>query len=88
MGLQAFNDTIGFSEAIVMGAAMWAGWAMFSIPFSLCSIFIGTVMINSPLNDKYFCGEFIVWLIDGLMKAGIASVLPVRNAPRLTVQKV
>jgi putative ABC transport system permease protein len=76
-------------EGMVIGVISWILGALLSIPISsLLNYVVGVAILNSPLDFKFSFGGFIVWLIGVLTIAAIASIIPARNASRLTVREV
>jgi putative ABC transport system permease protein len=49
---------------------------------------VGIAFIQSPLEFVFSINGCVIWLIGMLVIAAIASLVPARNATRLTVREV
>ncbi|MFT7585535.1 MAG: putative ABC transport system permease protein [Cellvibrionaceae bacterium] len=76
-------------EGLSIGFISWVLGAVLSFPISygLLSI-VSDAMINSPLPLYFSVQGFWIWLIGVLVLATIASIIPARNAARLTIREV
>jgi putative ABC transport system permease protein len=76
-------------EGWLIGLMSWLLGVIFSIPitFMLSSI-IGLAIFNSPLGFTFTWLGIITWLALVLVLSSLASVLPARNAVRLTIREV
>ncbi len=76
-------------EGMIIGMISWvlAAIASFPITFLLIRI-ISLAIFNSPSNFLLNPYGFIIWLGLVLILSAVASVLPARNAARLTIREV
>jgi putative ABC transport system permease protein len=80
---------IVLGEGLVIGGLAWLVGTLLSLPLSygMCYQF-GMQLLNTPLNWRYSLPGVAIWLVAVLLIATIASLLPARNATRLTVREV
>ena len=76
-------------EGVLIGLISWFLAVIFSFPISylLLSI-ISKAMINSPMPLAFTLLGFAIWLVVVVALSVIASMLPARNAARLTIREV
>jgi len=76
-------------EGMIIGLISWFLAAIFSFPITiLLSRIISLAIFNSPSQFVLNPLGFIIWLGLVLVLAAVASVLPARNAARLTIREV
>jgi len=76
-------------EGTLIGLISWALGALVSIPITrLLNRAVGIAMLNVPLKFVFSIQGLWLWLIVVLILATLASLLPARNAVRLTVHEV
>ncbi len=76
-------------EGVVIGGISWLLGALLSFPitYMLASI-VSLAVFNSPIDTKITWDGYLLWLIVVLLLSAIASILPARNAARLTIREV
>lgn len=80
---------IVISEGIVIGLLAWVSGTLLSLPISrVMSMRIGYSLLNEPLLYSYAFYAVFVWLALMLIIATLASLLPARNALRITIREV
>jgi putative ABC transport system permease protein len=63
--------------------------ALLSFPIStLLSTIISLAIFNTPIDQAFTFLGFAIWLALVLVLSALASVLPARNAARLTIREV
>ncbi|OGN96353.1 MAG: hypothetical protein A2Z71_07215 [Chloroflexi bacterium RBG_13_50_21] len=76
-------------EGMIIGLISWFLGAIFSFPITfLLSRIISLAIFNSPSQFILNPMGFLIWLGLVLILSAIASVLPARNAARLTIREV
>jgi putative ABC transport system permease protein len=76
-------------EGMVIGGLSWLIGALLSFPFTyLLSYIISLAVFNSPISVHFTFTGFLIWLLVVLALSAVASVLPARNAARLTIREV
>jgi putative ABC transport system permease protein len=76
-------------EGMIIGSISWFLGAIFSFPVTfLLSRIISLAIFNSPSQFVLNPLGFIIWLGLVLILSALASVLPARNAARLTIREV
>jgi putative ABC transport system permease protein len=84
---QIIKTVIG--EGMIIGIISWLLGAIFSFPITfLLSRIISLAIFNSPSQFVLNPMGFIIWLGLVLVLSALASVLPARNAARLTIREV
>lgn len=80
---------IVLSEGLVIGLISWGIGTLLSVPLSmLMANQIGYNLLNEPLSYAYAWYGVVIWLVLVLLLATLASLLPARNALRITVREV
>jgi putative ABC transport system permease protein len=76
-------------EGVVIGGISWLFGALLSFPitYMLASI-VSQAVFNSPIDTKITWDGYLLWLIVVLVLSAVASILPARNAARLTIREV
>jgi putative ABC transport system permease protein len=76
-------------EGMIIGLISWFLGAIFSFPITiLLSRIISLAILNSPSQFVLSPQGFFIWLGLVLVLSALASVLPARNAARLTIREV
>lgn len=76
-------------EGIFIGLISWACAWILSYPISVLLLrIISTAMLSDPFPLAYTLEGVFIWLAVVLVLSVIASVLPARNAARLTIREV
>jgi putative ABC transport system permease protein len=76
-------------EGMVIGSISWFLGALLSFPFTyLLSYIISVAVFHSPIGVHFTILGFVIWLLVVLVLSAVASVLPARNAARLTIRDV
>jgi len=76
-------------EGAFIGLISWAVAVLISFPISLLLLkIISDSMINAPIPMAYTLDGILIWLGVVLALSALASVLPARNAARLTIREV
>jgi putative ABC transport system permease protein len=76
-------------EGVFIGMITWFLAVFLSFPISyLLLTIISKALINSPLPLYFTMRGFTIWLAAVLILSVLASVLPARNAARLTIREV
>ena len=76
-------------EGMIIGTISWFFAAIFSFPITfLLSRIISLAIFNSPSQFVLNPMGFIIWLGLVLVLSALSSVLPARNAARLTIREV
>jgi putative ABC transport system permease protein len=76
-------------EGVVIGSISWLLGAILSFPITyLLSYIVSMAIFNSPIDVIFTWEGFVLWLVLVLILSAIASVLPARNAARLTIREV
>jgi putative ABC transport system permease protein len=76
-------------EGMVIGGISWLLGALLSFPFTyLLSYIISVAIFESPISVHFTILGFVIWLLVVLVLSAVASVLPARNAARLTIREV
>jgi putative ABC transport system permease protein len=76
-------------EGVVIGSLSWLLGALLSFPITyLLSYIVSMAIFNSPIDVVFTWEGFALWLAVVLILSALASVLPARNAARLTIREV
>lgn len=76
-------------EGVMIGLISWVIAVVLSFPISYLLLnIIGNAMINAGVPLSITLQGFVVWLLVVLTLSVIASILPARNAARLTIREV
>jgi putative ABC transport system permease protein len=77
------------AEGMIIGVISWVLGAILSFPFTyLLSNIVSQAIFNSPISVMFTFSGFVIWLLAVLVLSAIASILPARNAARLTIREV
>jgi putative ABC transport system permease protein len=76
-------------EGLLIGIISWVAGCLLAFPISnMLSDVISLSLFNAPAHFAYTSTGFLIWLGLVLFLAVLASVLPARNAARLTIREV
>jgi putative ABC transport system permease protein len=76
-------------EGLVIGGISWALGAILSFPFTyMLSSIVSLAIFDSPVEVHFTVIGFLIWLAVVLVLSALASILPARNAARLTIREV
>lgn len=76
-------------EGMIIGLVSWALGALLSVPITYgMNYILGLTLLNVPMNYAFNPAGLIIWVIVVIILSALASVLPARNAVRLTVRDI
>jgi putative ABC transport system permease protein len=76
-------------EGVVIGGISWLLGAILSFPITyMLATIVSLAVFKSPIDIKITWDGFLLWLLVVLLLSAIASILPARNAARLTIREV
>ena len=76
-------------EGLLIGGISWLLGALLSFPITyLLSSIISSAIFQSQIPVHFTFTGFLIWLLVVLALSAVASVLPARNAARLTIREV
>ncbi len=76
-------------EGMVIGSLSWFLGSLLSLPFTyMLSGIVSLAIFGSPISVHFTYQGFIIWLLVVLVLSVVASILPARNAARLTIREV
>jgi putative ABC transport system permease protein len=76
-------------EGMVIGGISWLIGAALSFPITyLLSDIVSVAIFQSPIAVHFTYQGFAIWLLVVLALSAVASILPARNAARLTIREV
>jgi putative ABC transport system permease protein len=74
---------------MLIGGISWLLGALLSFPITyLLSYIISVAIFHSPIAVHFTVMGFAIWLLVVLALSALASILPARNAARLTIREV
>jgi putative ABC transport system permease protein len=77
------------AEGVVIGMISFALAIVFSIPFTyMLSTIVSLAVFQTPIQVVFTYIGYGIWLALVLVLSAVASVLPARNAARLTIREV
>jgi putative ABC transport system permease protein len=77
------------AEGVVIGMISFALAVLLSLPFTyLLSTIVSLAVFQTPINVVFTYMGYAIWLGLVLVLSTIASILPARNAARLTIREV
>lgn len=77
------------AEGMFIGLISWVLAVVLSVPFSyLLSGIVSQAIFNTPIQVVFTPVGFGLWLLLVILLATVASILPARNAARLTIREV
>lgn len=87
-GDQVIMRTV-IAEGVVIGSLSCLLSTLLSFPFThLLSYIISIAIFHTPIGVHYTYLGFLIWLLIVLALSAVASILPARNAARLTIREV
>ena len=76
-------------EGILIGLLSWLVGAVLAAPLGqLLSLGVGMAFLQAPLTYRFSFGGTLLWLAIVVVVAALTSLLPARNASRLSVREV
>ena len=75
-------------EGASIGLISWFFGALLSIPITYALLDILAVAFSAPIPVNFTADGFIIWLGVVLFLSVVASIIPARNAARLTIREV
>ena len=76
-------------EGMLIGGISWLIGALLSFPITyLLSDIVSLAIFQSPIAVHFTYQGFAIWLVVVLALSAVASILPARNAARLTIREV
>ena len=75
-------------EGAMIGFISWVLGSIISFPFTILLLRLMAVAFNAPVDPIFTPRGYILWLFVVLALSVVASVLPARNAARLTIREV
>ncbi|MBE0696820.1 MAG: ABC transporter permease, partial [Anaerolineaceae bacterium] len=77
------------SEGMLIGLISWGIGALLSVPFArFLNQAVGLALFNVPLRFIFSVEGLVIWLGVVLILSALASLIPARNAVRLTVRDI
>jgi putative ABC transport system permease protein len=77
------------AEGVVIGMISFALAIVLSIPFTyLLSTIVSLAVFQTPIDTVFTLTGYGIWLGLVLLLSALASILPARNAARLTIREV
>jgi putative ABC transport system permease protein len=77
------------AEGVVIGMISFVLAVLLSIPFTyLLSTIVSLAVFQSPIDVVFTYTGYAIWLGLVLVLSALASILPARNAARLTIREV
>ena len=77
------------AEGVVIGSISFALAILISIPFTyLLSTIVSLAIFQTPIDVVFTYMGYAIWLALVLVLSTVASILPARNAARLTIREV
>ena len=76
-------------EGLLIGGISWLIGALLSFPITyLLADIVSLAIFQSPIAVHFTYQGFAIWLVVVLALSAVASILPARNAARLTIREV
>ncbi|MCL4528218.1 MAG: FtsX-like permease family protein, partial [Chloroflexi bacterium] len=77
------------AEGVVIGTISFGLAILLSVPFTyLLSYIVSLAVFETPINTVFTLSGYLIWFGLVLVMSAIASILPARNAARLTIREV
>jgi putative ABC transport system permease protein len=77
------------AEGMLIGLISWVLGVLFSFPITyLLSSIVSQAVFESPIALVFTATGYFIWLLLVLVLSAVASILPARNAARLTIREV
>jgi putative ABC transport system permease protein len=78
---------IVLAQGLLIGALSWVLGAILAAPLSLgLSNIVGIAFLRAPLTYTFSASGCLLWLLIVILLSALASVLPARNASRVSVR--
>jgi putative ABC transport system permease protein len=76
-------------EGMIIGMLSWLLAVVLSFPITyLLSSIVSQAVFESPIRQVFTPAGYVIWLLLVLVLSALASILPARNAARLTIREV
>ncbi len=75
-------------EGATIGLISWVLGGLFAFPFSILLLQLMAIAFSAPVDPVFTPRGYAIWLVVVLALSVFASVLPARNAARLTIREV
>lgn len=76
-------------EGVVIGSISWVLGLFLAVPITyLLSLIVSLAVFETPIDVVFTPIGYLIWLAVVLVLSALASVLPARNAARLTIREV
>jgi putative ABC transport system permease protein len=75
-------------EGATIGFISWVLGGLLAFPFSILLLELMAVAFSAPVDPVFTPRGYMIWLFVVLALSVIASILPARNAARLTIREV
>jgi putative ABC transport system permease protein len=76
-------------EGLLIGLISWAVGTVLAYPLSKgLTDMVGNSILRSPLSYTFSTSGMLLWLALAMVLASLASLLPARNASRISVREV
>ena len=76
-------------EGLLIGLISWVLGAILSFPITyMLSAIVSLAIFSTPIQVIFTPTGFLIWLAMVVVLSALASVLPARNAARLTIREV
>ncbi|MEM7030093.1 MAG: FtsX-like permease family protein [Chloroflexota bacterium] len=83
-----FVAQIVLVEGLLIGLLSWAFGTLLAWPLTkFLSVTIGNIMLSTPLDYDFSLYSVCAWLVIVLLLSTLSSILPARNASRLSVRE-
>ncbi len=77
------------AEGVVIGTISFGLAILLSVPFTyLLSYIVSLAVFETPIATVFTISGYLIWFALVLVMSAIASILPARNAARLTIREV
>lgn len=77
------------AEGVVIGLLSFGLAIILSVPFTyLLSLIVSLAVFETPIQTVFTITGYLIWLALILLMSAIASIVPARNAARLTIREV
>ncbi|MCG2784238.1 MAG: FtsX-like permease family protein [Anaerolineae bacterium] len=76
-------------EGVVIGSISWVLGLFLAVPITyLLSLIVSLAVFETPIDVVFTPIGYLIWLAVVLVLSALASILPARNAARLTIREV
>ena len=72
----------------MIGLISWVLGSLLSFPFSILLLQLMAIAFSAPIDPVFTAQGYVIWLVVVMILSVFASVLPARNAARLTIREV